>query len=117
MYTNGKARMVHNVYLYFNLGYGLERYYNSSLDDVGPNRDEGLPDGRQGVVSCMVAYPGRFFAGIDADAGISSVLCHNGTGWHEVYRAPTAGQRITAMAFQVSPERWRTVCGLWSGRM
>jgi len=102
-YTNGRARMVHNVYLYFNLGYGLERYYNSSLDDVGPNRDEGLPDGRQGVVSCLVAYPGRFFAGIDAGTGISSVLCYNEAGWHEVYRAPTAGQRVLAMAFQVTP--------------
>jgi hypothetical protein len=102
--TNGSANMVHNVYLYFTLGYGLERYYNSALDDVGPNRDEGLPSERQGPITCLVGYPGRYFAAIDAGtSGYSSVLMNNGTGWHELYRAPMPGQRIRSIAFEPIP--------------
>ncbi len=103
-YTNGIASMVHNVYLYFNLGSGVERYYNKTLDDVGPNRDEGLPSDRHGVISSLIGYPGRYFCAVDAGtSGISSVLCNNGTGWHEVYRAWEAGQRIRNMLFQTIP--------------
>lgn len=102
--SNGKALMTHNVYLYFNLGSGLERYYNGALDDVGPNRDDGLPTNRQGVVSCLTGYPGRYFAGVDAGAnGYSSIIMQNGTGWHEVYRAPAIGERIFTMDFQAIP--------------
>ena len=103
-YTNGKAHQVHNVYLYFNMLSGLERYYNRVLDDMGPNRDEGLPSERQGNISCMAGYPGKLYAGVDAGTtGISSVLVWNGTGWHELYRAPMAGMRIRRMQFQATP--------------
>lgn len=106
--SNGRAHLVHNVYLYFNYGEGIERYYDKQLDDVGPNRDQGLPTERKGYVSCMVGYPGRYFAAIDAgDEGYSSVLVNNlsgnGAGWHEVYRAPAIGQRIRSMDFQTVP--------------
>lgn len=98
---NGRNPITHNVYLYFTLGYGLERYYNGQIDDVGPNQGEGLPDGRRGPISYMVGYPGRFFISVDAgDDGYSAVL--ESGGWHERYRAPK-GQRISAMAFQVIP--------------
>jgi len=108
-YTNGTVFLTHNVYLYFNFGQGLERYYNSLLDDVGPNKDDGLPSGRQGAISCMAGYPGKIFAGIDAGTtGISSILgnaqdASGGTGWNEVYRAPAVGQRIWNLAFQPIP--------------
>lgn len=106
--SNGRAHLVHNVYLYFNYGQGIERYYDKTLDDVGPNRDQGLPLGRKGIVSAMVGYPGRYFASIDAGTtGYSCVLVNNlsgnGAGWHEVYRAPAIGQRIRAMDFQTVP--------------
>lgn len=107
-YTNGSVHLNHNVYLYFNFGDGLERYYNSLLDDVGPNRDDGLPDNRQGVISCAAGYPGRIFIGVDAVDGYSSVLCKgdggdSGSGWYEIYRAPAAGQRVWDIAFQPIP--------------
>ena len=102
--ANGRAHLVHNVYLLFNYGEGIERYYDKTLDDVGPNRDQGMPANRKGIVSCMVGYPGRYFASIDAGAdGYSSVLVNNLTGWHEVYRAPAIGQRIRSMDFQTVP--------------
>jgi len=102
-HTNGRAALTHNVYLYFSVGGGLERYYNSALDDVGPDRDKGLPAERKGVISCMIGYPGRYFAAVDAGSlGYSSVLEHNGNGWHELYRAPL-GKSITDMVFESTP--------------
>lgn len=99
--TNGAAVTVQNVYLFFNLGAGIERYYSSSMDDVGPNRDDGLPTEKQGVVSSLLAYPGRYMAAIDGGSnGYSSVMMHNGTGWHNIYVAPAAGLRILSIDFQ-----------------
>lgn len=98
---NGRNPLVHNVYLYFTLGYGLERYYSGQIDDVGPNSGEGLPSGRRGAINYMVGYPGTFFVSIDGGAtGYSSVL--ESGGWHERYRAPYS-QRILSMAIQVIP--------------
>lgn len=98
---NGRNPLAHNVYLYFPLGYGLERYYNGQIDDVGPNKGEGLPTGRRGAVNYMVGYPGKFYILVDGGAtGYSSIL--ESTGWHELYRAPY-GQQINSSAFQVIP--------------
>jgi len=100
---NGAASLVHSVYLYFSLGNGLERYYGGNLDDVGPNREEGLPTDRQGPIVAMIGYPGKYFAVVDAGAsGYSSILTRESNGWHEHYRAPK-GQRIRAMGFQPIP--------------
>ncbi len=101
--TNGAATLVHNVYLYFSLGKGIERYYGGNIEDLGPNLDEGLPDGRDGEVIQMLGYPGRVFALVDAGTtGESSLLERTGGGWHEVYRAPSK-ERLRAMAIQVIP--------------
>ncbi len=99
---NGKGAMSHNVYFYFRwMKSGIQRYYNQQVDSVGPDRDTGLPDDRQGQIADLMGYPGRYFAAIDAeDEGYSSVLLNNNQGWHEIYRAPNAGERITAMGYQ-----------------
>ena len=98
---NGMAVLVHNIYLYFNIGHGLERYYDGDLLDMGLNRDAGLPADRQGIVNNMIGYPGRFFASVDGgDDNYSSLYCYNMLGWHELYRAPVKGHRILGGAFQ-----------------
>lgn len=100
---NGAATLVHNVYLFYSLGNGLERYYGGNLDDVGPNRDEGLPLERQGPIISMLGYPGRHFDIVDGgDSGYSSIMSREGNGWHEHFRAPK-GQRMKALAFQPIP--------------
>lgn len=100
---NGAATLVHNVYLYFSLGNGLERYYGGNLDDLGPNREEGLPTDRQGPVIKMLGYPGKYFVIVDAGStGYSSILVREGSGWHEHYRAPK-GVRLYAFGFQPIP--------------
>lgn len=98
---NGKTAMVHNVYYYFRwMRGGIQRYYNQQVDSVGPDRDTGLPEERQGQVADMIGYPGRYFTAIDAVDGVSCVLLNNNSGWHEIYRAPNAGERIRALGFQ-----------------
>lgn len=102
---NGKTAMHYGVYLYFNLEGGrIERYFDQRIDDVGFNRDEGLPRERQGEVSKLVPYPGRFYAACNAGfSGYSTVMCNNGMGWHEIYRSGTAGLRITDIYIQPIP--------------
>jgi hypothetical protein len=103
--NNGKVVLQHNAYLYFNMIYGLERYYNSQMDDIGPNRDEGLPSDRKAVISAMVGYPGQLIIALDGgDDGYSSIMTGGGgSSWHELYRAPAPGLRIRSMNFQAIP--------------
>lgn len=102
---NGKTAMHYGVYLYFNLEGGrIERYFDQRIDDVGFNRDEGMPQERQGEVSKLVPYPGRFYAACDAGfSGYSTVMCNNGMGWHEIYRSRAVGLRITDLYIQAIP--------------
>lgn len=109
---NGAAAIVAGVYLWFSFLEGLEKYYNGSLDDVGPNREAGLPSGRRGYVASLAGYPGRLFAAVDAGAsGESSVLCWSGNGWHEVVRVPD-DLRASAVYCQAIPGQ---VDRLWVG--
>lgn len=102
--VNGKASMTSNAYLYFNLRSGIERYVTGVMTDVGPDRDTGLPADRQGTVSALLGYPGRYFVAIDGGlANYSSILEFNGIGYSEIYRAPVKGQRITSLSFQAIP--------------
>jgi hypothetical protein len=58
---NGRSAIQPDLYLWFSLMDGIERYYDQRLDDVGPNRDEGLPLTRKGRVSAMVKYFSQIF--------------------------------------------------------
>jgi hypothetical protein len=101
----GFASTVNGTYLYFNLGKRLQRYFNRTLDDIGPDRDSGLPANRQGYPSMLVSYPGRVFVGIDGQASnYSSVLVLKGTSYHEVYRAPRTGMRIRGAIVHTIPD-------------
>lgn len=84
-----------DLFLYFGWSFSMERLYSGTLDDVGPWREAGLPDGRQGKVSFITRYLGYIFAGIDGGTGnTSSVLMYDGLGWHEFFTAWESGQRI-----------------------
>lgn len=102
---NGIAAMAYGVYLYFSMeGTMIERYYDQRLDDVGPNRSEGLPQFRKGIIRKMLPYPGRYYISIDAGfQGYSSVLCSNELGWHEIYRASTTSRTIKDIYIQTIP--------------
>lgn len=105
---NGKATTQYGVYLYFSLLDGIERYYEQQLDDIGMNRDEGLPPLRQGVVNNLVGYAGKLLATVDTGVGTSSsqktsgLFAYNGTGWHELYTTSDKA-RITGLTIQMLP--------------
>jgi len=118
--SNGRAWCQNGVYLYLSMGKGLERYYDQKLDDMGPNRDEGMSASRtiggntgtcKGTVVHIISYPGRLYAAIDAGVtGYSSIMCYNGTGWHQIYQG-AYGKRIRRLHIQVLPGD--TVDRLW----
>lgn len=91
----GEGACVNGPYLYWNMGERIQRYYAGQLDDIGPDRDYGLPENRRGIPCTMASYPGAVFAGFDAgDSGYSHVMYRRYHGWHELYRAPVAGDRV-----------------------
>jgi hypothetical protein len=95
---NGRVFGTSDVYLLFNLRENLERYYNRSLEDIGPNRDEGLPVGRSGIPVGLVSFPGEFYVGINgknydplstaSPPYIEGSIMLRKSGWHEFYRLP-----------------------------
>lgn len=108
--SNGVASITNNVYLYFSLLNGMERYYGGNVDDVGPNLGEGMPANRAGPVVALLSYPGKFFAGVNAGLNYSSVIERDNNGWHERYRGPK-GQQVKAIGYQVIPGM--TVDKMW----
>jgi hypothetical protein len=109
-WRNGAVSVTYDVYLFFTfLNGGLERYYKSNLDDVGPDRDEGLPinqylENRRGDIVAMAAYPTGLFLAIDAGDqntyAQSSILFWNNTGYHEVWRGDDYQSRIRGLMIQ-----------------
>lgn len=103
---NGVTSIMHNVYLYFNLGRGVEQFYSSDMVDMGPNKGEGLPAERRGYINHMVGYPGSVLMAVNGEAAnYSSVLAHvvGNSSYHEEYRAPVVGYEIDSLAFQTIP--------------
>jgi hypothetical protein len=100
---NGRASCQNGAYLYFNIGRRLQRYLDRTLENIGPDAGEGLPENRQGEIAALLSYPGRVYVGVDAGAsGFSSVLARKGGGYHELYRAPY-GDSLRVMFVQSIP--------------
>lgn len=94
-YRNCEGMCVNDVYLYFNQGEKIQRYYAGHLDNVGPDAEYGLPEARRGIPCSMASYPGKVLSCVDAGtSGTSTVMYRKNHGWHEFYRAPLAGERI-----------------------
>lgn len=89
---------VNDVYLYFNLGKKLQRYYAGQLDNIGPEVDYSLPESRAGYPCTFASYPGRTFVGWDSESsGTSWVGFRRAHGWHESYRSLETGARIRSI--------------------
>ncbi|GAG35723.1 unnamed protein product, partial [marine sediment metagenome] len=101
---NAKAACVNDVYLWFNLGRKVERYYARNLEDVGPDREAGLASDQQGTPSKLLSHPGRVFLAIDGGtSNYSSIFQYKNSGWSEIYKAPRVGLRIQDMYYQSIP--------------
>lgn len=106
--NNASATLVHNLFLYWTMFHGgLERFYQDLVTDMGPNRDRGLPELRQGPITDLIGYPGVFFASVNGEgSGYSSILGNNGgDNWHEQYRSDELGKEIKAIFIEVVPGR------------
>jgi hypothetical protein len=102
--ANGAMSIVHGNFLYYSWLHSVVRVYGSSHDDIGDDyRGIGLPDGREGEYSDADSYLKLVFFAINAGNGTSSVLAWDGLGWHEVLRAPRAGQKIRMVKVQTCP--------------
>ena len=107
--------MSKDLFLYFAWSHSVERYYQGTMDDIGPWKDEGLPEIRRGPVVAMESGIGGFFEVVDAGAnGYSSVLFNNTKGDHEIFRSPVMGHRIYNVFWQsvadARPRLWVS-CG------
>jgi len=107
---NGTAAMLYGVYLYFNMGEKLEQFYDRRLTDVGPDRGEGLPENRQGVIKKLLPFPGRYYVMLYTDGNTPSILCNSGYGFHEIWRATRVIADGTAESTgQAAPFAYRVV--------
>jgi hypothetical protein len=117
--ANGKNIAAWNTNLYFPFADGLERFYGQIGDDIGPNRDSGLPQKRQGSIAQFLPVFNYGFAALDGGAGrdrYSALLAtlYPGGAWHELFRAPEPNEQIKTVAYQAipeSPSRLFWVCG------
>lgn len=99
--------------LYFPVLHSLLSYQDGLLDSVGPDRDAGMPTNRQGTIRDLLSLNNWLVAALYAGAGNSSVLVYNGTGWHEMFRAPVTGEPCYALGYDttVTPHRLWLGCG------
>lgn len=107
--TNGMGAATNDVYLYWNMGERLERYYSGKLEDLGPDRDEGLPSGRSGIIRSMISYPGAIYAAVSG-CYYPSVLTRKSSGWHEVYRGPMCFKYVSTTLTQIPYEIYDIFC-------
>ena len=96
----GIASGVVGVYLFWNVGDLILRYYRGQVDNKSPM----VPVERKGRPNAMVTYGDRLYVAMDGgDGNYSSIVCYTGTGWHEIYRAPSVGLRILNLCVQPIP--------------
>lgn len=112
---NGSASATSGAFLYFNFWRSLERMLGGTVDDVGPQKDAGLPALRSGPVSSLQGLLVWLFASINAGIlGTSSVMIFQDRGYHEVLRAPTL-YPVTSMFAQANddtlPYLWTAING------
>lgn len=101
---NGRVSISFQDSLYFSFLSSLERMTNSTINDIGWWRHEGMPTGREGPAVGAATFLSWLFVGvgvdIDTSGGVSSVLCWNGAGWHEVFRSFTDPHRVSGVCVQ-----------------
>lgn len=104
---NGQGLVAWNTNLYFPFLNGLERLYGAVVDDVGPDRGEGMDASRRGRVSDFRPILQYGYGAINAGsgAGLSSIMATTSPGgdWHELYRARGPGRQICDLFYQSIP--------------
>lgn len=95
--TNGRNPEIVPPYLILPYANGIERLYNSLLEDFGPERDAGLPNEFGGISMDSETIPGGMLMCKDGgqsflDLGptwhIGAVYLYRNGGWHPVMELP-----------------------------
>lgn len=104
--TNADVVASHQEYLYFNWGNALQRLSGLSIENVDPNRDEGMPYEFRGPCTGIAPHPAGVFFSIGAGtsfdsfpAGSSSINVYDGLGFHNVFTTQFKGVSITDIAW------------------
>lgn len=107
-------------FLYLGWAFALERLFQGVLDDIGPHRFAGLPDGYQGIVSALAGDVAVTWFGIDGGSSNRSSV-HGATERGEIHfpiwEAWEDGQRVRNLYLQAqdgttNPRRlWISVGG------
>jgi hypothetical protein len=103
--NHGIGLTVWNGSVYFPTGWGgiVALTWNGfvyTVQQVGPDRDGGLPTARQGHVLSMVAAGSYLFASYGGHAANknASIFAFTGLGWHHMFRNTTANEEIRHIA-------------------
>jgi hypothetical protein len=112
--NNGVGVRGWNTQLYFPFLDGFERLFGRTVDDIGPNRQEGMPPSRRGRVADFL--PVLQYGFVAWDAGFENVESQTkgrfsallattapGGDWHELYRTDWKSRRILSLFYQSLP--------------
>ena len=98
--SNGEAVISNQEYLYFNFGGSMQRLSGLAVEQVDPNRDEGMPDDYKGYVSALAPHPAGVFFSVNAGHdGISTVNVFDGLSFHNVLCLGAKGVPFTDITF------------------
>lgn len=114
----GKAGMFWNSYIWCSTGPGIKKISGGIVTDVGPDQNDGLPSGYQGVIYDMCpAGDGSWmvFCVNGQTANKSSIFKLHGTvgGIQQIYTTSAANNAITCVHY--SPSHLYTNGRLWWG--
>jgi len=103
---NGVAMIWWNTQIFMSLLGGLERLYGTTLDDMGPDRDQGMISARRGAIVDLVNVANMLYCSYQSRDGNSSILATTDPGgdWHNLV---TLGQavRSSGIFYQTVPGR------------
>ena len=114
----GKTGMFWNSYIWVSTGSGIKKVSQGLVTDIGPDQDDGLPTGYQGVVydMCPAADGSWMVFCINGEtANKSSLFKRHGTvgGNQQIYTTAAANTPITCVHY--SPSHLYTNGRLWWG--
>ena len=116
-HNTGYAACTNDVYLYFNINEKIQRYYNGTLENIGPEQDDGLSWLTNGEVVSLVSYPGIVLAGYNNnntsnDVDASAIYGYSGNGFHNIWRHPHPTS-VRIKDFAVQPIVGSTTQRVW----
>lgn len=105
---NGLGAVWWNTNFYFAYQEGYMRVYGRTVDDIGPNRGEGLPSDRRGNIVSAAPMFGTMAVALSSNVnnrmyGTIMLTTAPGGSWHEIFRAPLYDIPIGSLFYQSIP--------------